>query len=391
MKESSGDVPWNHGPSRVRGRHYRTGIPIVCDVSSDGLITSVEEQTDADSSTWPWIAPALFDLQINGAGGTWFGDGTLTRERIVELVRTIRGWGVARFCPTLITNSFEAVRDELTRIRAACETSPAIDAAVAGIHLEGPWISPVDGPRGAHPLAHVRRPDWNEFVEWQNASGGRVKLITLAPEVPGAIEMIRQLTAHGVAVALGHTAADAHDIAAAVAAGATLSTHLGNGCASQLHRHRNPFWPQLAAPELSASLIADGWHVPNEFLRTVLLAKSSERVVLTCDASGWAGLPPGRYENALGAAEILPSGKLVVAGQTELLAGANTGTWDCVREFVARTGCPLADAVEMASIQPARLLRVSERRIEPGAPADLLRIDPATLEIVASWFAHPLD
>ena len=117
---------------------------------------------------------------------------------------------------------------------------------VLGIHLEGPCISEVDGYRGAHPLEAVRGPDWAEFQELREASGGRIAIITLAPERPGAIEFIGRATAEGVVVALGHTSADSSTIRAAVEAGATLSTHLGNGIASTIARHPNPIWDQAA-------------------------------------------------------------------------------------------------------------------------------------------------
>ena len=196
-------------------------------------------------------------------------------------------------CPTLITAPREQMRHGVRTIAAACEASPDVARCVVGIHLEGPAISGLDGYRGAHPLDAVRDPDWGEFQELQDASGGRIVLVTLAPERPGAIDFIRKATAEGVAIALGHTAADGATIRAAVAAGARMSTHLGNGIASPIARHPNPIWEQAAHDGLDASLIADGHHLDPATLRVLVRAKTPDRVILVSDASPLAGLPPG--------------------------------------------------------------------------------------------------
>ncbi len=158
--------------------------------------------------------------------------------------------GTARLCPTLITAPVDHLLHGVRTIAAACEAFPDVAARVIGIHLEGPFISEREGYRGAHPPASIRDPDWSLFQELQEASGGRIVLMTLAPERTGAIEFIRRATAAGVVIALGHTAADGATIRAAAEAGARLSTHLGNGIASELPRHPNPIWEQAALDEL---------------------------------------------------------------------------------------------------------------------------------------------
>src|SRR5262249_6132555 len=148
-------------------------------------------------------------------------------------------------CPTLVTNSFEVIQHGFATLAKACD-DPDLSRAIPCFHLEGPYISPDDGPRGAHPKAHVRAPDWDEFRRWQDAADGRIRLVTLAPEHDSAPTFIEMLTAAGVVVALGHTAATGVRIRDAVRAGARLSTHLGNGCHAQLPRHDNVIWEQLA-------------------------------------------------------------------------------------------------------------------------------------------------
>lgn len=322
-----------------------------------------------------YIAPAFFDLQINGHHGRWFGDPGLTVDQVLEVLEAHFAHGVTRLCPTVITGSFEAIRDGLATIRAACERERWADRMVAGCHVEGPYISPEDGPRGAHPKVHVRGCDVGEFEQWQAASGNRIRLITLAPEAPGAAEFTRAVTAAGVRVSIGHTAASTEQIAAVVDAGATLSTHLGNGAAGMLRRHPNPIWDQLAEDRLSASLIADGHHLPPSVLKVMLRAKGWERVILTCDASGLAGLPPGVYDYHGAAFEVLADGPIVIAGQRQYLAGSGQLTDVCVGNAVRLGGVSLGAACDMAGLHPARLLGVETIPLEAGARADLVAFD----------------
>jgi N-acetylglucosamine-6-phosphate deacetylase len=240
-----------------------------------------------------------------------------------------------------------------------------------GCHLEGPYISAEDGPRGAHPKQHVRPADWDEFRRLQDASGGRVRLMTLAPEVDGAIDFIRQAVAAGVVIAIGHTAATPEQIQAAIDAGARLSTHLGNGSHAMVHRHRNSIWEQASDPRLIASLIVDGHHLPASLVRAFVRLKTPRNVILTCDAAGWAGCPPGVYESALGKSEILDTGKLVVAGQRELLAGSAQETDICVVKVREFAGVNWRDAIHMASKHPAQLFQMEFPRLRRGSLADL--------------------
>ncbi len=320
------------------------------------------------------MAPALFDLQVNGCDGRSFNSPDLTIDDVRHVVRVCRRHGIAGLCPTLVTNSHDALAHGFRTLAAACASDPEVARAVPGLHLEGPYISPEDGPRGAHPRQHVRPPDWDELRRLQDAADGRIRLVTLAPEHPGALEFIEKAVAAGIVIALGHTAADGSRIRDAVRAGARLSTHLGNGSHAVLPRHDNYLWEQLACDSLWASVIADGHHLPPAVLRCILRVKTPARTILTCDASSLAGLPPGRYSEWGQDFEVLPTGRVVVPG-TPYLAGSGAFTDVCVSHAVAAGGVSLADAVDMAGERPRQLLGLEARPLAAGAPADLVLFD----------------
>jgi N-acetylglucosamine-6-phosphate deacetylase len=359
---------------RIRARHYATSQPV--DVLCDGpLIRGVEppsgQRPDLEA---PWVAPALFDLQINGCAGRSFSSTRLTVEDVRQVVGTCRAHGISGLCPTLVTNSAEALAHGFSTLARACASDPALDRALPAFHLEGPYISPEDGPRGAHARAHVRPPDWDEFRRLQEAAAGRIKLVTLAPELPGAIPCIERLVAAGVVVALGHTAAKREHVADAVRAGARLSTHLGNGSHAVLPRHENYIWEQLAADALWASIITDGHHLPPAVVKTIVRVKTPARTILTCDASSLAGLPPGRYSEWDQEFEVRPDNRIVVPG-TSYLAGSGAFTDLCVGKACALAGVALADALDMAGARPRELLGLPVVRLEAGSSADLVLFD----------------
>jgi N-acetylglucosamine-6-phosphate deacetylase len=352
----------------VVARHYLDARWVELTIEQAGL-TRVQPArgSAAISAEDDWVAPAFFDIQTNGRFGQSFASPHLTVERTVEIVRAHAPLGTARLCPTLITAPHEHLLHGLRTIDAACAAFPDVASQVVGIHLEGPFISERDGYRGAHPANAICDPDWNLFRDLQSASGGRIVLITLAPERRGSIAFIREVVASGVVVALGHTAADGDTIRRAVSAGATLTTHLGNGIATPLARHPNPIWDQAATDELAASFIADGHHLDLATLRVLARAKGPARTILVSDFSPLAGLPPGTY----GEWAVDPSGKIVVTG-TPYLAGANQGTEIGLENLLRATGWTLPECIAAATSNPARLLRVAEPRLALGEAANLV-------------------
>jgi N-acetylglucosamine-6-phosphate deacetylase len=358
----------------LRARHYVTAQLIDVTVAN-GVIASVgpaaSERADFQAE---WIAPGLFDLQINGCMAHSFNSATLTLDEIREVVSVCRQHGISGLCPTLVTGSFAAVAHGLATLRQACGQDQVLAAAIGGVHLEGPYIAAEDGPRGAHPRQHVRPPDWDEFLRWQDAAGGLIRLLTLAPELPGAIPFIEKLTAAGVVAALGHTAANRECIHAAIAAGARLSTHLGNGSHALLPRHDNYLWEQLAADELMASIICDGHHLPATLVKCFVRVKTPDRLILTCDASTLAGLLPGRYQEWGQEFEVLPEGKIVVAG-TRFLAGSWSFTDRCLGNVLNIADVNLAETIDMAGKNPRQLLGLPARAVTAGCVADLVLFD----------------
>lgn len=293
--------------------------------------------------------PGLVDLQVNGFAGIDYNNGNLSAGQIAESFAAMRRTGVTRCLPTIITSSGEHFA------KCAAPLIASTDAMIAGLHMEGPYISPVDGPRGAHDLKHVCAASVEDFKRRQEAAGGRIKLLTLAPEVPGALELIEYLVASGVTVAIGHSAANAEQIADAVRAGATHSTHLGNGCFSKMDRHHNSLWGQLAADALVPGLIVDGHHLPPAFVQTVIKTKSPSRCVLVTDAVAAAASPPGRYGLADGQVERRADGKVTAVGAGHL-AGSSLTLDDAVARTCEWTGLDLETVWAMASTQPASLL-----------------------------------
>ena len=351
----------------LHAKHYATGEPLALTVVG-GRITAVEPSA---ASPTAWVAPAFFDPQINGCLGVSFNSPTLTAEQVRTVADVCRTHGVGAFCPTLITGAFDALRHGFETLATLIEVDAELAARMPGFHLEGPYLSGEDGPRGAHPREHTRDPDWYEFRRWQDAAGGRIRMVTVAPERNGALAFIEKLTAAGVVVAIGHTAATGAQIRDGVTAGAKTSTHIGNGCHAVLPRHDNYVWEQLANDDLWASVIADGHHLPPAVLKCFVRAKGVERTLLTCDAGSLAGMPPGRYREWGTDLDVLPCGKIVVAG-TPFLAGSGHFTDVCVGHVIAAAGVSLRDAVDMATVRPRRLLGLPVPTLDVGQPGELV-------------------
>jgi N-acetylglucosamine-6-phosphate deacetylase len=360
-------------PSPVlTGLHYQTGRPVEVSCRA-GTIDRMGEGADLPPAGLPLLGPGLTDLQVNGFRGIDLNAPDLSVEDLERLTGELWSVGVTSFFPTLITNSRAATEAALRTIRRACDTSPVAGQAVAGIHLEGPFISPEDGPRGAHPKAHVRAPDWALLNAFREASGELIRLVTLSPEWPGSPELIRRCVAHGIRVSIGHTAATPDQIAEAVAAGASLSTHLGNATHQTLPRHTNYIWEQLAQEDLAASLIADGFHLPDSVLKVAIKVKGA-KAMLVSDSVSLAGMPPGPYHTHIGDQVVLTeAGKLHLDGLPNVLAGSAQPLLWGVQHLLRRQLCTLAQAWDMASVVPNRFMDLPQREgLQPGAPADLV-------------------
>jgi len=363
---------------KVKGKIVGSGELAVVEMEK-GFIQSVQYSlAGSERITRPddlWLAPALFDIQVNGFAGVDLNSGRTTPEEMEQVIMKLREKGVALFCPTIITNSFEHMAACFRAIAQACRNSK-IAEAIPALHMEGPYISPQEGPRGAHPLQHIRTPSWDEFQRLQECAQGLIGMLTLAPEVDGAIPLVEKVVESGVAVAIGHTAAGVKDIQAAISAGAKCSTHLGNGSHALIPRHDNYIWEQLAADQLWASFIVDGHHLPPSVVKCLIRGKGVSRSILTSDAIAAAGMPPGRYR--IGDLEVVVSPELRVERANSTGSGYLAGSaLDLVRgvENVVRfAGVSLEEAIRMASLNPATLMGIAERlgKIEAGQEANLI-------------------
>lgn len=306
-----------------------------------------------------FFSPGWLDLQVNGWKGIDYNADTLDASSFESITRELAASGTTRHLPTIITASREDIIRRLSTLRQLREDSPRLNKAIPGFHVEGPFISGRDGFRGAHSLEYVRDPSLEEFDAWQEAAGGLIRIVTLAPERPGSLKFIEELSSRGVVVSIGHSAADPLRIREAVAAGARMSTHLGNGMARTIDRHVNPLWEQLSSDRLTACLIADSHHLPPAFIRTAFKSKGEEGIVLVSDAAVPGGLAPGRMSWAGIDVDLSEDGRISLAG-TPYLAGAGLLQKRGVEYLMESTGCTPAAALRACTVNPRRLLGLED-------------------------------
>jgi len=355
---------------KIEGLLYLDNSPVSVEIK-DGTIISVKPIEKLSDEKHPlYIAPGLIDIQINGYMGIDFSDQNLNTDGVLKTVKALWTHGVTTFLPTLITADHEHLMKSFTTLAKALEDEE-IAQSVPGIHLEGPYISPVQGFRGAHLEKYIRKPDWKEFQEFQKAANKHIKIVTLAPEIEGSVAFIQNCTREGVLVSLGHHNGNSSEIKAAADAGARLSTHLGNGCANLIDRHNNPLWPQLADDRLSASIIADGFHLNQDEIQCFYKMKGTDRILLVSDALDLAGLEPGEYTR--GERTVLLTPNVVKFPAENVLAGAASPISVGIVNMMRFTKCSLADAIQMASTNQAKLLEMNNLgELKPGNRADII-------------------
>jgi N-acetylglucosamine-6-phosphate deacetylase len=353
----------------VTGIYYSDGEQVSISIA-DGKIVKIEHLLQGAGNSELYVAPGLIDLQVNGFHGIDFSDPDLTEEGMLKATRALWQAGVSTFVPTVITNEKSALLKSFSILASALDNED-LRMSIPGFHLEGPYISPVQGFRGAHPEKYIREPDWEEFSELQKASRNHIIMITMAPEVKGAIPFIRKCSDSGVVVSLGHHNGTAEIISQAVDAGASMSTHLGNGCANMINRHNNPLWPQLADDRITATIITDGFHLNKEEVQCFYKMKGVARTVLISDVLDLAGLPPGEYTREGRLVVLTPD--VVKYPAEDVLAGAVSPLSSNLLKMMKFTGCTLSDAIQMASTNPAALLGLNHTgEIKKGKRADLI-------------------
>ncbi len=339
---------------QMKGIDLYSGLPVAVTVAG-GVIARVDALPPSAALGLPFLCRGFVDIQVNGYRGVDYTGENLTIEGIRQLVGDLAAAGVLRHVPTLVTAPAERVERNLRLIREAVEQDEALRRAIPAIHLEGPYLSAVEGARGAHDPRFIRDSSINELQRWQQAAGGMIRLITLAPERPGAMDFIRAAVAMGIRVAIGHCLPAADEIAQAADAGATLSTHLGNGCPAVLPRLQNPIWQQLAEDRLTATVIADGFHLPDSVLKAIWRVKGPHRLALVSDVGPLGGLSPGLHAWGNMPVTVHPDGHLGLAG-TDYLAGAGHLLDTCIVVFIRATGTDLRDCLPLVQQNPLRAL-----------------------------------
>ncbi len=375
-----------YGQEKIYGLLYKDMSPVSITIR-DGLIKDVKRINKLPKGIQPLIiAPGFIDNQVNGFAGISFsiGNSELTAEGIRNATYAIWRTGVTTFLPVINTNDPGLLKKNLVAL-AHMKDEPSLLGSIPGFHLEGPYISPVDGYRGAHPLKYVKKPDWKEFQDLYESSERSILQVTLAPELEGAMEFIDKCISGGIVVALGHHNASSEIISEAIERGAKIATNIGSGLADNISKRENPLWPQLSDDRLLISLVCDKFNLRPEEIRVFYKVKGPSGTIIASDVTKYASLPPGNYKTDSGdQVELTGEGMLKYAGQ-ELVYGSASPIKDGVANLLEISGCSLSDAFMMASTNPARLYGFSDRGIiAAGKRADIIMFQVIDSEIVIS-------
>lgn len=318
----------------------------------------------------PRLLPALVDLQHNGALTHAYNN--LTEDsggELEEISAHLRRNCVGRVLATFTTADYPRLRRAAAALGRMLGENKEASSLFAGIFHEGVFISPDPGWRGGHAPEFIKSPDWDEFSRLNELSGGRVRMVNVAPEAEGAMDFIRHASSAGIKVALGHCHPDTAVIRKAAACGATAVTHFANGAAPEIHRFRNPFWGFLDTEELSLGLVGDGFHLPPEVVHVALKCKTPEKCFMVSDANIYSGCAPGLYHRIGGLDCVIEeNGFIHVAGQ-EILAGAWFQQNRCVEFLTGRCGVGFDIAWKMCSVTPARIAGIALPMLKKGDEA----------------------
>lgn len=370
----------------IKGRDASRGDVLTVHYDG-GYIVAVERKHDPNASDLPVLAPGFVDAQVNGYLGMDVNANDADSAVIEGITEELARIGVSTWVPTVITASEEAISHALRCVEKARNADARVRDAIPCVHVEGPFISDRDGARGVHDASEVRPIDAEEVQRWAGIT--RIGVVTVSPHWPDAAKGIQQICSMGIRVSIGHTHASAPEVLGAIDAGATLSTHLGNGIAAMIPRHPNAIWTQLADDRVTCGLIADGHHLPPETIEVMLRAKGPRNAFLVSDTTAIAGSLPGQYTTPVGGkVELDEHGRLSYVG-TELLAGAAASLPDGLGNVVRSTSVGLGQALKLVTENPARTLpgaRPGLGTLQRGAPADMVLLSDsgAVLEVIRS-------
>ena len=355
---------------KVRGISVFNKKPIEVEIK-EGFIENIILLPESNQNL-PYISPGFFDIQVNGYKGNDYSIEDFSEEHLRNIITNLASSGTTQHIPTIISSPQKRILKNLEIISKVINASPDIKEAIPGIHIEGPFISPEEGPRGCHDPEFIRNPDFEEFRQWQEAAEGRIVMVTIAPEREGSLDFIRKVTRTGVKIAIGHTGATTEIIKEAIKAGAQFSTHLGNGSYLILPKVNNYIWEQLAADKLFAGIICDGFHLPASVVKVFARAKGLDKLILVSDVALLGGLKPGVYKWGNMEVEVFKDGHLGLAGTGILTGAGHLLDWD-IAHFIRFTGNDLANTIPLCTINPAKVIGMPHNygRLEVGAPANL--------------------
>jgi N-acetylglucosamine-6-phosphate deacetylase len=315
--------------------------------------------------------PGFIDIHIHGVDGADTMDGTIAG--LETMAKALPAEGTTSFLATTMTQSVAAIEKALINASEYKDSQPQMGSAeLLGIHVEGPFVNPKMA--GAQPVQHIIDPDLSLLKNWQELAGNQIKLVTLAPEQPGGLEMIEYLAANGIVASVGHSDATFAEVNQAIGAGVNHVTHLFNQMKGLHHREPGVVGAAFLKEELKAELIVDGVHVHPEMVRLAYQLKRSEGLILITDSMRAKGLKDGQYD--LGGQEVfVKDGKALLEDGT--LAGSILKMGQAVKNMMDYTGCALEDVIVMASVNPAKQLNVYESKgsIAVGKDADIVILD----------------
>lgn len=302
------------------------------------------------------MSKEYIDLQVNGYHGISFGDENLTEDMVRQCFDAIKAGGTKTCCPTLITSSMQLYNRNIPLILKV-GSEDKYRPLFGGLHLEGPFLCATEGAIGAHDPNLVIKPTVSEFDRFYDLCQGKLRILTVAADAQGICEVIKTAANSGVAVSLGHENANDDHIRAAIDAGATLLTHLGNGIPNMIHRHKNPILAGLAFDELTAMIITDRWHLPDSLIKVIVRTKGPEKVIVTSDAAPVAGLKPGNYQQ-FGREVVLEQNGLLRCADADYLAGSSANMTTCM-DYLATLNLLNEKQLDMVGIHnPAKVLGI---------------------------------
>lgn len=355
----------------LRSRTDTIANPVV-HVDRNGLIVRIDSSPSAQDGQNTVLTTTFFDIHTHGAAGFDVMHASECETRSIQ--RYLAKQGVGHYLPTTVTAPLDTTLRALDALASSIESPPEPGEALpVGIHLEGPFLS--HSKRGVHPGADLLLPDIRTFERLREAARGHIRLITVAPELPGALEMIDYCSRVGVRVSLGHTNARATETLAAVEAGAVSATHTFNAMRRLDHRDPGVLGTVLDEVRLFAELICDGIHVAPELVRLFLKAKGLSRAILVTDSISATGMPDGTYD--LGELRVTVTGGRCLLSGTDTLAGSVLTLPRAILNFSQFTGIPWVEAVALACNNPAEMLGLSSTvgDLSPGQPANFNRFD----------------